>query len=142
MSKMSAQLQLTAEETKILEQETKSYNARLGNQPNFNWNNYRMRWQKFVSEVAQGYDASIYDYTNDLSIRSELAGFISKLPKQLADKLNLSLKEADKRFLELTVPANVHLLGLSDEQANLWLHRLPIKPTGELLHDIRTSNIS
>ena len=36
-------------------------------------------WQRFVDEVTTGYDATIYDYTNSLSLRDHLGEVIAAL---------------------------------------------------------------
>ena len=59
---MSARLELTPEERDEL--------ARLLGEDSLG--SLLRRWSEFVTQVERGYDDSIYEYTNDLSVRGRL----------------------------------------------------------------------
>ena len=59
-------------------------------------------WSNLVTEVERGYDDSIYEYTNDLSVRDRLADVAAAAGPGLRAKLDRALAEDDRRFAAAT----------------------------------------
>ena len=69
---MSARLDLTPEEREELARGLAELAARTGREDSLNA--LLGRWSAFVTTVERGYDDSIYEYTNDLSVRDQPRG--------------------------------------------------------------------
>jgi hypothetical protein len=124
---MSARLDLTPEEREELAQllagldgREDSLDAMLG------------RWRAFVTAVERGYDDSIYEYTNDLSVRDRLERVASGAGPALRAKLESALAEDDRRFEAATEEAD-RPLGAS---GGAWWRRVPRRRVGELAADL------
>jgi hypothetical protein len=87
-------------------------------------------WSRFVTEVERGYDDSIYEYTNDLSVRARLDRVIAGASAGLRAQLERALAEDDRRFAAATEEA-ARPLGSSR-----WAQRVPTRRTGELAEDL------
>jgi hypothetical protein len=68
------------------------------------------RWSDFVREVECGYDATIYDYTNDLSVRDMFEAILSRVRVSTREKLITGLQPWDARFDQATTEAARALL--------------------------------
>jgi hypothetical protein len=80
-------------------------------------------WSALVTAVERGYDDSIYEYTNDLSVRDRLAGIEGP-----------ELAELDRRFEAATEPA---ARPLGERAVGWgWWRRVPRRRTGELADDL------
>lgn len=86
-------------------------------------------WAKFVTEVEEGYDDSIFDYTNSLSKRDFLEELLRQLPQSLRDKLLNVLQPWDTRFREATREVEEAVLPTLDNTRELgyWWYRVPKK---------------
>jgi hypothetical protein len=63
------------------------------------------RWDIFTRKVADGYQLTGYDYTNQLSGRDLLDTILSEVPVSLRDRLHHSyLDQADSRFRSASRP--------------------------------------
>ena len=91
--------------------------------------NLVQRWEHFVREVERGYDLTIYDYTNDLQTRDELAR-----------ANDATVEPLDARFRATTRPASRPLPGAPDDAA-WWWTRVPLRPSGELAADIKAEGL-
>jgi hypothetical protein len=87
-------------------------------------------WSRFVTEVERGYDDSIYEYTNDLSVRARLDGVVAGASAGLRAQLERALAEDDRRFAAATEEA-ARPLGNSR-----WAQRVPTRRTAELGEDL------
>ena len=87
------------------------------------------RWTRFVAEVEQGYDLTIYDYTNNLAARDNLE----------ADSAGV-LKPLDDRFRSATRDAARVLPGAPDD-AKWWWRRVPVRPGEELTVDLEREGL-
>jgi len=87
-------------------------------------------WSRFVTEVERGYDDSIYEYTNDLSVRARLERVVAGASPGLRAQLEGALAEDDRRFTAATEEA-ARPLGKSR-----WAQRVPTRRTGELAEDL------
>jgi len=106
--------------------------TRYGQRP-FDWQGYFSKWKDLVLDIERGYSYTIYDYTNDVSVRGVLEGFLRLVPSGLADKLLLELKPIDDKFMSLTSVTDKHLPGLD---VSAWWHRIPTTLVGELKDDV------
>jgi hypothetical protein len=122
---MSARLDLTPEEQKELARllAGDTLGALLG------------RWSGFVTAVERGYDDSIYEYTNDLSVRDRLEGVAAGAGPALRAKLHARLAEDDRRFAAATQETD-RALGEFTEEAPSWWRRVPRRRVGELADDL------
>lgn len=87
-------------------------------------------WSDLVTQVERGYDDSIYEYTNDLWVRSRLDEVAAGAGGGLRAKLEGALGEDDRRFTAATEEA-ARPLGKSR-----WAHRVPARRVGELAEDL------
>jgi hypothetical protein len=90
------------------------------------------RWSDFVTQVERGYDDSIYEYTNDLSVRDRLDRLVQGAGPGLRAKLEAALAEDDRRFDAATEESS-RSLGKTDPW---WWRRVPRRRVGELAEDL------
>ena len=96
------------------------------------------KWQSFVTEVESGYTLTIYDYTNDLSIRAQLEKEI-RSNKVSDDELRV-VTALDERFRQATRDSIKALPGAPDP-GGWWVRRVPVNATGELAEDLREEHM-
>jgi hypothetical protein len=87
-------------------------------------------WSRLVTEVERGYDDSIYEYTNDISVRDRLERVIARASPGLRAQLEGAVAEDDRRFAAATEEA-ARPLGTSP-----WAQRVPTRRVGELAEDL------
>ncbi|MGH9970026.1 MAG: hypothetical protein ACREBG_19835 [Pyrinomonadaceae bacterium] len=98
-------------------------------------------WNQFVSMVERGYKESVYDYTNDLSVRDLLESLLLNVPASVRDKISALLEPYDLRFQAATSPTGQPLLrGLEDPRS--WWFRIPKVLGPELEDDLRAQGIA
>jgi len=97
------------------------------------------KWDRFVTALEQVYDDSIYEFTNDLSVRDLLEEIMVHSPKGLRAKLSKEVKDVDDRFLAVTKPSNRSIL--KSEQPQWWWFRIPIESGSELESDLRAEGL-
>ena len=109
----------------------------LGEGRGKSWPEYLERWNQVVQQVEQGYDFTIYDYTNDLDIRSRLESILDQTSRGSAkDKLARMIEAIDERFLNATYERAIPLArGHSLDE--WWWNRAPQKAGPELERDLR-----
>jgi hypothetical protein len=93
------------------------------------------RWSDFVTQVERGYDDSIYEYTNDLSVRDRLERVVQGAGPGLRGKLAGALAEDDRRFEAATEEA-ARPLGEFPDASPAWWRRVPRRRVGELAEDL------
>jgi hypothetical protein len=91
-------------------------------------------WRRFIAAVERGYDDSIYEYTNDLSVRDRLERVIAGASPGLREQLEGTLAADDKRFEAATEEA-ARPLGVT--YTTWWWQRVPRRRVGELAQDLR-----
>ena len=95
------------------------------------------RWVWFVEVVERGYDDSIYEYTNDVSVRDLLESVIDACPAPLRNRLMDRLGEWDGRFLKATAPWPKPLLSQEGSgRPGWWWVRVPLRSGDELEKDL------
>ncbi|MEO8689112.1 MAG: hypothetical protein ABI611_12960 [Solirubrobacteraceae bacterium] len=130
---MSARLDLTREEQEELARLLDELAARSGREDSLDA--MRGRWSAFVTTVERGYDDSIYEYTNDLSVRDRLEGIAAGAGPTLHAKLHGALADDDRRFAAATQDAD-QPLGEFAGEAPSWWRRVPRRRAGELAEDL------
>ena len=88
-----------------------------------------------MTTVERGYEDSIYEYTNDLSVRDRLEGVAAGAGPALRAKLHGALAGDDRRFAAATQEAE-RALGEFAEEAPTWWRRVPRRRVGELAEDV------
>lgn len=91
------------------------------------------QWASLVQEVEEGYEMTIDDYTNDLSVRRTAHEARQYLTPLILEALDERLKPLDDRFRAATYEAG-KLPGSG--QAHWWETRLPRVLVGELAEDV------
>ena len=87
-------------------------------------------WSRFVTAVERGYDDSIYEYENDLSVRDRLERVVAGASPGLRAQLGRVLAEDDRRFTAATEEATKPL------GEEWWWRRVPLRRVGELAEDL------
>jgi hypothetical protein len=96
------------------------------------------RWSDFVTEVERGYDDSIYEYTNDLSVRDRLERVVQGAGPRLRAELEGSLAEDDRRFEAATEESARPLGEFGEASPPWWWRRMPRRRVGELAEDLES----
>jgi len=130
---MSGRLDLTREEREELVRLLAELAARTGREDSLDA--MLGRWSAFVTTVERGYEDSIYEYTNDLSVRDRLEGVAAGAGPALRAKLHGALADDDRRFEEATQEAD-RALGEPAEGSPSWWRRVPRRRVGELADDL------
>jgi hypothetical protein len=99
------------------------------------------RWSDFVRQVERGYDASIYDYTNDLSVRDIFEDILRQVGGSTREKLITALQPWDARFDQATTEAARALLISKTATGGPWWRRIPLKLLAELEADLRSEGL-
>jgi hypothetical protein len=92
------------------------------------------KWQEFVHAVELGYDYTIYDYTNDLTVRDMLEEVTEAIHEPSRSRLTAIIAPLDERFLAVTRPVSTPLLVAPVER--VWWYRVPRVLVGELEQDL------
>lgn len=95
------------------------------------------RWGGLVTRIERGYDDSIYEYTNDLSVRDRLERVVQGAGPGLRVKLEGGLAEADRRFAAATEDS-ARPLGELGAASPAWWRRVPRRRVGELAEDLES----
>jgi hypothetical protein len=95
------------------------------------------RWSHFVTRVERGYDDSIYQYTDDLSVRDRLEGVVAGAGPGLRAKLEDRLAADDRRY-EAATEQSARPLGEFGEAPPRWWRRVPRRRAGELAEDLES----
>jgi hypothetical protein len=130
---MSARLDLTEEEREELGRLLAELVARTGREDSLD--GMLGRWSSFVTDVERGYDDSIYEYTNDLSVRDRLESVVAGAGPGLRAKLDAALADDDRRFAASTQEA-ARPLGEFEHESPSWWRRVPLRRVGELAEDL------
>ena len=130
---MSADLDLKQEEREELARRLAELAARTGREDSLGA--MLGRWSAFVTTVERGYEDSIYEYTNDLSVRDRLEGVAAGAGPALRAKLHGALADEDRRFAAATQEAD-RALGEFAQEAPSWWRRVPRRRVSELAEDL------
>ena len=95
-------------------------------------------WSDLVTGVERGYADSIYEYTNDLSVRDRLERVVQGAGAGLRVKLEGALAEGDRRFEAATEEGARPLGEFGDASPPWWWRRVPRRRVGELADDLES----
>lgn len=136
---MTEKIELSKEEEWVLEPILTAI-SRVA-QRDFTLSDLLEKWMRFVLSVEHGYNDSIYEYTNDLSVRELLEKVTDASPQSLRNKLLKELKAWDDRLMAVTKPAPQPLMERKGEKPAWWWFRIPSKPGNELRSDLQTERL-
>ena len=136
---MKGRLQLSRDETRMLGAILTSLSERT--KYPLSLNSLLQRWEDFVAQVEKGYEGSIYEYTNDLSIRDVLQEILLKVPLSLHDTLLQRVQPWDDRLHEATCTSRRPLAPAVPHDAPSWWFRIPKKLATQLENDLRSEGI-
>lgn len=85
------------------------------------------QWLYFVREVQRGYDLSIYEYTNDLTVRDILQDILEKISTDGRVAIISRLQPIDETFRASTMEIQKPLLAIPVPSERWWWYRAPIK---------------
>ena len=103
------------------------------------WNGLLTQWEKVVCAVEAGYDDTVYDYLNDLAVRTHIATILECVPEGDDDSIEL-IRSLDARFKNGTRPSGHSMFDSSDSRY-WWNTRIPISLRGDLLDDVRSMDL-
>jgi hypothetical protein len=129
---MSARLDLSPDEQQELARLLAELAQRSGREDSLDA--MLCRWSDFVTRVQRGYDDSIYEYTNDLSVRDRLERIVQGAGPRLRARLEGCLADDDRRF-EAATEQSARPLG---EARPPWWRRVPRRRAGELAEDLES----
>jgi hypothetical protein len=107
----------------------------------FTLNEMLSAWASLVTEVEQGYDQMVDEYTNDLSCRDWLAQAWPMLTANVRAHRQDELDAIDERFKAVTIDDGGLQLGrfyAFNAKDGWWWRRLPAIRRGEFARDIGT----
>jgi hypothetical protein len=130
---MTSSFSLSAEERDVIASILSTMPVRQGGTVTLEY--LLSRWAGFVSSIENVYDFTIYDYTNDLSVRDLLEEVLQACPEPLRKKIWDEVKELDDRFASTTKLSTRPLLKI-DARIGWWWYRVPLEPGDELLEDL------
>jgi hypothetical protein len=99
------------------------------------------RWGCFAVQVEQGYNLTIYDYTDDLSTRDLLEDILNQVPAPLRKRLLAQIEAWDNRFRQATTESERPLRPRRAGAPRWWWFRIPKKIDGELGADLRAEGV-
>ncbi len=108
------------------------------NKQNLTLNKIINGWEVFITQIEKGYVDSIYDYTNDLSLRNIISKVINNLPREIQKKLILRIKILDDKFISVTQEIDQPLGRGYNKQKEFWWFRIPKNVGGELEEDLKS----
>ncbi|HEY7447125.1 MAG TPA: hypothetical protein VH702_03195 [Vicinamibacterales bacterium] len=129
------ELRFTVEEQRVIDQALAERST--GSAPGLSVAQLIERWERFVHEIARGYEFTIYDYTNDLALR-DIIQILLQLGPSIAGKLTPRVTLLDDLFRESTVEITRPIRRVGDVSTITWWYRRVPKRAGEdLLADLR-----
>jgi DsbC/DsbD-like thiol-disulfide interchange protein len=93
------------------------------------------RWASLAQHVADGFDDSIYEYSNDLTARTLLGRVMAEAPEPIRAKIIMYVDDIDVQFRsvsrEVTAPVQK-----DKPESEWWFYRVPLNPGAELQADL------
>lgn len=111
---------------------------RQGRSPS-SWGALTSSWRTFVASVERGYGDSIYDYTNDLTVRDRMALVLDEVSDEVRAVVEPELVTIDARFVEATGPSQVPIPG--GDGRGWWWWRVPTRLGDELRADLEAERV-
>lgn len=91
-------------------------------------------WEQLIEQIEDGYDGSIYEYTNDLHCRAQLAAVMPLLTDRVQRLRRPELQRLDARFIAATEAGELGITRSPD--GAWWRDRRPVDPGPELARDL------
>ena len=92
-------------------------------------------WRELSNEIEAGYELTIYDYTNDLSVRNLLEEVLAALPNgEVKAWVQSEIQAGDASYREVTHQVAKQIQGGAD--APWWFFRVPNRIVGERTEDL------
>ena len=80
-------------------------------------------WREQADEIGRGYRLTIYNYTNDLSVRNLLVEVLAVIPEgEVHNRVEREIEDADLRDIAVTNPVSRQIDGGPD--APWWFFRV------------------
>lgn len=133
---MTARLDLTPDEQQELARLLSELAQRSGREDSLDAMLHR--FSDFVTRVQRGYDDSIYEYTNDLTVRDRLQRVVQGARPGLRAKLERALAEGDRRFEAATEESARPLGEFGEASPPWWWRRMPRRRPRELAEDLES----
>ncbi|MFL5736876.1 MAG: hypothetical protein ACJ76P_06025 [Actinomycetota bacterium] len=90
-------------------------------------------WTHFVGSVESGYTLTVYDYTNDVSIRQMLDEVMEVASDPCRQTIRAALRPIDERYLEATMEPST---GDPEQRSGNPWYRAPRVLVGEFRNDL------
>lgn len=97
------------------------------------WTRLVADWRRFVGEVENGYQFTIYEYHNDLDTRGTIEDVLSRLDADDRQVLHDDVESIDRRF-DMATHESDEVIATYDR--GFWARRIPTKLVGELTEDL------
>lgn len=104
----------------------------------YSLNSLLNKWRIFVNDVGNGYNNSVYEYTNSLGVRDILEKAINLLSKDGQNEINQNLNPLDTIFKESTDSMEQSISHLKVPGEFWWWYRIPKNPGDELKRDLQS----
>ena len=127
-----------AKELQLLNSITEEFSRKAKHKKMQNFKEFMGKLYIFLGAVEKGFEATIYDYTNELTLRDQADRLLDEIPPILKKKVKNLLSDWDKRFDEATNVVSEPLLG---ENPQWWWYRIPKILVGELKEDVESLDI-
>lgn len=103
------------------------------------WGALQSSWETFVRSVERGYGDSIYEYTNDLSVRDRIQMVLGEVSTAVRGVIEPELVTIDAAFAKATRSSSVPVPGGPD--GGWWWWRLPLVLEDELRADLLAERV-
>ena len=109
----------------------------------FSLNEMIAGWDRLVREVEEGYDATIDDFTNDLTTRDWIAEIRDLVTERVRSSIDERIEPIDDRYRRTTRADGGHALSqfFRIEGRGWWWRRVPKADTGELARYLRAHGV-
>lgn len=95
------------------------------------------QWRRFVESIELGYNQTLYDYENSLSIRNNLSRIEIELSQEGRVIIRNIIDPLDSRFLDATIQISNPIRNDYATTTNWWWYRIPNVISGTLEEDLR-----
>lgn len=99
------------------------------------------RWMKFVGQVEDGYNDSIYEYANDLAVRDVIEKILTDSSREFSNRLLAEVNPLDRRFLDATRQVSRPVRRQHERALSPFWYRVPINLEPELYTDLQSEGI-
>lgn len=104
--------------------------------PKYNVGTLVSRWSETIEALDRTYSLTIYDYQNDLVLRSLLEQVVRSAPVHLAEKIRSLMEPLDARFVRATNLCERSVMADDWSEAEWWTFRIPRSMGPELQQDL------